>query len=161
MSSSLIKKSQASLSNAPAQLTDEEQMCSYLMEALGCDGFRRFAIALLIDGKSAEIWYADRKGALYTTEMSFEALDDFKRLGAILVALGGASAGQIGFEPVFVRQDVVHNRRQLTPEVIIDASPGCVQLNLDIQSTIHVGRGLFGRGTGVSSICTFCTRFIS
>lgn len=75
----------------------QEQLAAYAIEMFSARGVRQHVLGLFIDTLAVEFWYYDRSSGYGSMPCSFGY--DFRAIGILLLAIGNASAKQLGFVP--------------------------------------------------------------
>ena len=76
---------------------DQEQLAGYAIEMFSARGVRRHVLGLFIDSLSVEFWYYNRSAGYGSVPQSFG--ENWESLAILLLAIGNASAEDLGFQP--------------------------------------------------------------
>ena len=91
----------------------QEQLAIYALEMFSARGIRRHVLGLYFDTFAVEFWYYDRSAGYGSMPCSFGK--DFRSLAILLLAIGRASAEQLGFEPYIRPASSVENLLSQAP----------------------------------------------
>ncbi len=104
----------------------QEQLAGYAIEMFSARGVRRHVLGLYIDSLSVEFWYYDRSAGYGSIPCSFG--EGWESIAILLLAIGNASAQQLGFEP------------HIKPPRNVRSSPGALMLTEADKARITVDR---------------------
>ncbi|KAF8339832.1 uncharacterized protein EI90DRAFT_2290452 [Cantharellus anzutake] len=130
----------------------QEQLAAYAIEMFSARGVRRHVLGLYIDSLSVEFWYYDRSAGYGSLPCPFG--DRWESLAILLLAIGSASASQLGFEPNI--KPPCDAKLGLSSSILVKAAGARIEVNgkeyVVENEQLGRARSLTGRGTAVFKV---------
>ncbi|KAF8339834.1 uncharacterized protein EI90DRAFT_2290371 [Cantharellus anzutake] len=136
--------------DAPQQ---QEELAAHALEMFSASCVRRHVLGLYVDSPSVEFWYYDRSAGYGSAPLSFA--NAWEPLAILLLAIGIASAEQLGFEPIIKPPGPPDSKPGSQSSMPITAKGARIQVDGNeyvIEGTLGKLRSLIGRGTTVFTV---------